>query len=380
MLNKLLPITIAAGHSGNIGARGCGYKEEVLTKELVALLVTRFKALGYNIIDVSPTGSYTASNQLVAEYTAANKIANAQLHICVHFNASNGQGHGTETWIYALNNTAHKFATAINDAVYKTLDTRNRGIKASGNSLAIPRRVNAPVCLLETVFIDNQSDMDKYVAKKEQVADAIVKALTGQAVVVETSKPENTVTEAKPQVQEKTDLQKRAEYVGSRCKELQEKLNKLGYSCGTADGIFGKNTEAALLKFQKENGLAVDGYAGPATFAKLDQLIAAKNTVTVNNWVLRLQKELNAQKFKDSNGKALAEDGIAGKATLSACPTVKQKAKGNLTKLIQEKVGVTVDGDFGPATHSAVITYQKSKRLDQDGIVGTKTWTKFLGL
>ena len=377
MLNKSLPITIAAGHSGNIGARGYGYKEEVLARELVDMIIRRFKAVGYNIIDVSPIGNYTASQQLVAEYTAANKVANAQLHICVHFNASNGQGHGTETWIYALNNTAHKYATAINNAVYQTLGTTNRGIKASGNSLAIPRRVNAPVCLLETVFIDNQSDMNKYIAKKEQVADAIVKALTGETVTVESSKP---VVESKPQVEEKTDLQKRAEYVGSRCKELQEKLNKLGYDCGKADGIFGKNTEAALLKFQKENGLAIDGYAGPATFTKLDQLISAKNTVTVNNWVLRLQKELNAQKFRDSNGKALVEDGIAGKATLSACPTVKQKAKGNITKLIQEKVGVKADGDFGSATHKAVVAYQKSKGLIQDGIVGTNTWRKFLGL
>lgn len=179
---------------------------------------------------------------------------------------------------------------------------------------------------------------------------------------------------------EKSNLQKRAEYVGSRCKELQEKLNTLGYSCGAADGIFGKNTEAALLKFQKENGLSVDGYAGPATFAKLDQLIAAKNTVNSNNWVLRLQKELNAQKFKDKNGKTLVEDGIAGSATLSACPTVRQKAKGNLTKLIQEKVGVNADGDFGSATHKAVVAYQKAKGLDQDGIVGSNTWKKFLGL
>lgn len=371
MLNKLLPITIAAGHSGNIGARGCGYKEEILAKELVSLLVTRFRSLGYNIIDVSPTGNYTSKEQLVAEYNAANKVANAQLHICVHFNASDGQGHGTETWIYALNNTAHKFAIAINDAIYKTLGTKNRGIKASGNSLAIPRRVNAPVCLIETVFIDNQSDMDRYISKKEQVADAIVKALTGESVLVE---HKDVI------VEEKTILQERAEYVGSRCKELQLKLNKLGYSCGTADGIFGKNTETALLKFQEENGLSADGYAGPATFTKLDQLISSKNTVTTNNWVLRLQKELNAQGFRDNNGRALVEDGISGKATLSACPLVKQKAKGNITRLIQEKVGVLADGIFGLDTHNAVVVYQKAKGLSHDGIVGTNTWRKFLDL
>ena len=52
MLNKSLPITIAAGHSGNIGARGYGYKEEVLARELVDMIIRRFKAVGYNIIDI----------------------------------------------------------------------------------------------------------------------------------------------------------------------------------------------------------------------------------------------------------------------------------------------------------------------------------------
>lgn len=33
------------------------------------------------------------------------------------------------------------------------------------------------------------------------------------------------------------------------------------------------------------------------------------------------------------------------------------------------------DGDFGPKTEAAVIRFQKSKNLLQDGIVGMQTWT-----
>jgi peptidoglycan hydrolase-like protein with peptidoglycan-binding domain len=34
-----------------------------------------------------------------------------------------------------------------------------------------------------------------------------------------------------------------------------------------------------------------------------------------------------------------------------------------------------IDGDFGPKTRAAVIRFQQSKNLVQDGIVGVQTWT-----
>ncbi len=49
----------------------------------------------------------------------------------------------------------------------------------------------------------------------------------------------------------------------STIKKVQQALNKRGYSCGTADGIMGKRTRIALKKFQKANGLTVDGKIGP---------------------------------------------------------------------------------------------------------------------
>ena len=92
---------------------------------------------------------------------------------------------------------------------------------------------------------------------------AFKKKLSGST---STSSPSTTVTSYK----------KYADYVGDRCKELQTKLNKLGYNCGKVDGSFGKDTYNALIKFQKENGLDADGYAGTKTFEKLDQLIKKK--------------------------------------------------------------------------------------------------------
>lgn len=45
-------------------------------------------------------------------------------------------------------------------------------------------------------------------------------------------------------------------------KQVQTKLNTLGYDCGTVDGISGKKTKAALKAYQKDNGLIVDGIIG----------------------------------------------------------------------------------------------------------------------
>lgn len=56
---------------------------------------------------------------------------------------------------------------------------------------------------------------------------------------------------------------------GDDVKKLQETLNALGYDCGTADGIFGVKTEAAVRKFQQANGLSEDGIAGKNTLALL---------------------------------------------------------------------------------------------------------------
>ncbi|MGL4450734.1 MAG: N-acetylmuramoyl-L-alanine amidase [Sarcina sp.] len=105
-----------------------------------------------------------------------------------------------------------------------------------------------------------------------------------------------------------------------------------------------------------------------------------------NDWVLKLQKELNKQGYKDKNGRKLVEDGFVGELTLSACPTLKQGAKGNITKLMQEKLNSLgystngIDGNFGNGTKNAVIKFQKAKKISADGIVGQGTWRKLLGL
>lgn len=61
---------------------------------------------------------------------------------------------------------------------------------------------------------------------------------------------------------------------GSDVTFLQKNLNKAGYNI-TADGIFGPLTLNAVKDFQKSSGLAVDGLAGPKTFAALNSKVTA---------------------------------------------------------------------------------------------------------
>lgn len=59
---------------------------------------------------------------------------------------------------------------------------------------------------------------------------------------------------------------------GNDVKAMQEKLNKLGLSVGTADGSFGPKTFAQVKAFQEKYALTVDGVAGPKTLEKLNSL------------------------------------------------------------------------------------------------------------
>jgi N-acetylmuramoyl-L-alanine amidase len=52
---------------------------------------------------------------------------------------------------------------------------------------------------------------------------------------------------------------------GSEVRLIQKKLKNWGYYSGDVDGIYGSRTKAAVIWFQKKNGLNPDGIAGPLT-------------------------------------------------------------------------------------------------------------------
>lgn len=140
--------------------------------------------------------------------------------------------------------------------------------------------------------------------------------------------------------------------LGSRSsdvKTLQEMLNAKGYNAGSVDGIFGKNTRAAVIAFQNANGLAADGIVGKLTWAKLYDTTAALPS--------------------------------ASTAT-GTQPMVYRGSRGDAVRRLQEllhKKGFdcgAVDGIFGSKTYAAVMAFQKANGLSADGIAGPLTWGK----
>jgi peptidoglycan hydrolase-like protein with peptidoglycan-binding domain len=57
--------------------------------------------------------------------------------------------------------------------------------------------------------------------------------------------------------------------LGSDVTVLQRKLAAAGFNPGPADGDFGPLTKAAVLKYQRQNGLEVDGKVGTQTWGAL---------------------------------------------------------------------------------------------------------------
>ena len=106
-----------------------------------------------------------------------------------------------------------------------------------------------------------------------------------------------------------------------------------------------------------------------------------RKEIEFNGWVARLQTECNAQGFSNQ-----VVDNMPGSITLTGCPMLKINASGNITRLLQERLNFlgfncgSVDGIFGEKTRAAVMAFQASRVLSEDGIVGQNTWRKLLGL
>ena len=94
--------------------------------------------------------------------------------------------------------------------------------------------------------------------------------LYGSAAATATPAPTATPSVKDPTIQIATNKTLRQGDSNSSVKEMQQRLIELGYLSGKADGIFGAQTYAALVAFQRANALSPDGIAGSKTLSALN--------------------------------------------------------------------------------------------------------------
>ena len=144
---------------------------------------------------------------------------------------------------------------------------------------------------------------------------------------------------------------------GNDVANMQMRLKAAGYLFGSADGIFGKDTEKAVLSFQKAYGLKQDGKVGSQTWALIKKL-------SVSN----AEQEV-VDPSKPSVGASVSK--------------LRQGSRGTAVKKLQQQLiqlGYLSTGDddgkFGPLTTAALKRFQRENQLTVDGVAGTKTYAK----
>lgn len=370
-------IFVIAGHgAGDSGATGGGYTEA----ERVRALASKIGQYGGNNVTIGDTSrNWYADNGI----SSLNISKDWQI-IELHMDSASASARGGHV---IINSTFEPddYDNALANFISKKFPGRSQSI-VKRSDLANPKRAAAkgyPYRLVECGFISNATDREIFNSDIDEIAKGILECFSIKSSGSSSpSSSTNTNTSNSASSSSSNNCLGNGDS-GSDVRELQQMLIACGYSCGScgADGIFGDGTESAVRNFQSAYGLTVDGLAGVNTMAKLKSVYASRNTSS--NWIAQLQEECNRQGF--SNQKV---DGIAGPNTLAGCPTLRRGAKGNITKIMQQRLislGYScgsngADGDFGSGTESGVKKYQKAKGLSKDGIVGQNTWRKLLGL
>ena len=68
---------------------------------------------------------------------------------------------------------------------------------------------------------------------------------------------------------------------GTDVMEIQALLQKLGYNVGKIDGVFGNQTQQAIIQFQKNFGLTPDGVIGPNVYNVMKPYLLGYNLYTI---------------------------------------------------------------------------------------------------
>ncbi|GAB3821313.1 hypothetical protein GCM10028820_29380 [Tessaracoccus terricola] len=197
---------------------------------------------------------------------------------------------------------------------------------------------------------------------------------------------------------------------GEDVRYLQQKLTEHG-AWLSLDGQFGAATESAVRSFQARVGLTADGVVGPNTWAALEGATTGGGTTggatggstggSSGGWGGSSGGSGGSSGGSSggwggssggsgggdsggsggwggsSGGSTGGSGGSTGGTTVR--PTLRRGATGEDVRHLQQRLSfwgysLTADGQFGPATESMVRSFQRSRGLVADGVVGPQTW------
>lgn len=224
---------VHAGHNFHVpGASGI-FSETVEDRKVKDAVISKLRQLGHTVYDCTDNDGATQSQNLTNIVRNCN-AHNVDLDISIHFNASDGNGHGTEVYLYGNGKHREAGERIVNEI--SKLGFRNRGIK-DGSRLYVVTNTNALALLIECCFCDNAEDARLYNA--ESMANAIVKGITGQTA--QSTQPTKTPTNGKHEIvvectadvlNRRKEPSLNAEIVGKENKGYQNKIVEKRYNNG----------------------------------------------------------------------------------------------------------------------------------------------------
>lgn len=163
-----MKIGLNIGHFGTVGATG--YLDEASCNiEMYNALKPLLIKAGHTVFD--------CSSKVKPDYKSSTVLANTHdldLLISLHLNSSDKpSANGTEVLYYPSNETGQAYAEKISAMISSDLQTKNRGAKPE-DEVYIISQTKATCVLIESLFVSNKEDSQKYDPKKIALAIAKV--------------------------------------------------------------------------------------------------------------------------------------------------------------------------------------------------------------
>ena len=271
--SNIRKVFIDPGHGGtDPGASGNGlYEKEVvlsISKKVRNILISK----GFEVELSRSKDQYVSLSDRAAQANAWD----ADLFVSIHCNsATSSSANGTECYTYPTANTSTKsLSKNMASALASKLGLTNRGHKEA--NFAVLRLSNMPAILIETAFINNANDASKLKTRENDFASAIANQIANTSIDNSNGGSSNGNTSA--EYSRNLEVTSPLMY-GKDIRAVQNKLNSLGFNCGTADGYYGNDTKNAVINLQNTFGITADGIVGPTTWKYLFETNASVSNI-----------------------------------------------------------------------------------------------------